>query len=123
MAVTLRPPLPSPPPPGGREQENPSLLPRPHALPPVLATSVLPPVLATTSALVLALLALLVPLALADEAVRVVTWNLQTLGTSGTAPYQAVAVGLGRIDAAGVAIKGERQRCKGPTRVPNAAPG
>ena len=32
------------------------------------------------------LLALLAPLALADEAIRVVTWNLETVGTPGTAP-------------------------------------
>ncbi len=72
MAVTRRPPLPSPPPPGGREQEHQSRLPRPHVLPPVLATtsalllallapiSALLPVL-TTSVLLLALLALLAP--------------------------------------------------------------
>ncbi len=42
------------------------------------------------------LLALLAPLALADEAVRVVTWNLETVGTPGSAPYQAVAAVLGR---------------------------
>ena len=62
-------------------------MPRPYDLPPVLATSDLLPVLATTSDLlpVLAttsalLLALLASLALADEAVRVVTWNLETVG-------------------------------------------
>ena len=54
----------------------------------------LPPAIATTSALLLALLA---PLALADEAIRVVTWNLETVGTPGSAPYQAVAAVLGRI--------------------------
>ena len=43
------------------------------------------------------LLALLAPLALADEAVRVVTWNLETVGTPSSAPYQAVAAVLGRI--------------------------
>ena len=46
--------------------------PRPHALPSVLITSAL-------------LLALLAPLALADEALRVVTWNLETVGTPGNA--------------------------------------
>ena len=70
MAVT-RPPIPSPPPPGGREQEHQSRLPRPHVLPPVLTTSalllaLLAPISAllpvlTTSALLLALLALLAP--------------------------------------------------------------
>jgi hypothetical protein len=35
---------------------------------------------------------------------RVVTWNLETVGTSGSAPYQAVAAVLGRIDADVVAI-------------------
>ena len=68
-------------------------MPRPHTLPPVLAT---------TSVLLLALLA---PLALADEAIRVVTWNLETVGTPGSAPYQAVAAVLGRIDADVVAIQ------------------
>ena len=47
--------------------------PRPHALPSVLTTSAL-------------LLALLAPPALADEALRVVTWNLETVGTPGSAP-------------------------------------
>ncbi len=49
-------------------------MPRPHALPPAIAA---------TSALLLALLA---PLALADQALRVVTWNLETVGTPGSAP-------------------------------------
>ena len=47
--------------------------PHSHTLPPILTTSAL-------------LLALLAPLALADEAIRVVTWNLETVGTPGTAP-------------------------------------
>ena len=64
----------------------------------------------------------LAPLALADEALRVVTWNLETVGTPGSAPYQAVAAVLGRSDAAGVAIKGERQGGNWPTRASNAAP-
>ena len=45
------------------------------------------------------------PLALADQALRVVTWNLETVGTPGSAPYQAVAAVLGRIDADVVAIQ------------------
>ncbi|MGB4334600.1 MAG: hypothetical protein WBJ41_07125 [Chromatiaceae bacterium] len=36
-------------------------------------------------------MALLAPLALADQALRVVTWNLETVGTPGSVPYQAVA--------------------------------
>ena len=32
----------------------------------------------------------------ADEALRVVIWNLETVGTPGSAPYQAVATVLGR---------------------------
>ena len=57
-------------------------MPRPHPLPRAIAA---------TSALLLALLA---PLAPADQALRVVTWNVETVGTPGTAPYQAVAAGL-----------------------------
>ncbi|MBP8283539.1 MAG: hypothetical protein KAX46_06440 [Chromatiaceae bacterium] len=34
-----------------------------------------------------------------------VTWNLETVGTPGSAPYQAVAAVLGRIDAEMVAIQ------------------
>lgn len=59
---------------------------------------------------------------MADQALRVVTWNLETVGKPGSAPQQAVAAVLGRSDAGWVAIKGERQRCNGPTRAPNAAP-
>ncbi len=45
----------------------------------------------------LALLLLLsAPLALADQALRVVTWNLETLGPPGSSQYQAVAAVLGR---------------------------
>ncbi len=39
------------------------------------------------------------------QALRVVTWNLETMGTPGSAPYQAVAAVLGRIDAEVVAIQ------------------
>ena len=39
------------------------------------------------------------------QALRVVTWNLETVGTPGSAPYQAVAAVLGRIDAEVVAIQ------------------
>ena len=60
-------------------------MPRPRPLTPVLTAS---------GALLLALLA---PLVLADQALRVVTWNLETVGTPGSAPYQAVAAVLGRI--------------------------
>ncbi|MCC7277748.1 MAG: hypothetical protein IT487_05470 [Chromatiaceae bacterium] len=42
-------------------------------------------------------MALLAPRALADQARRVVIWNLETVGTPGSAPYQAVAAVLGRI--------------------------
>jgi len=35
----------------------------------------------------------------------VITWNLETVGTPGSAPYQAVATVLGRIDAEVVAIQ------------------
>ncbi len=59
---------------------------------------------------------------MADEALRVVIWNLETVGTPGSVPYQAVAAVLGRSDAAGVAIKGERQGGNWPTRASNAAP-
>ncbi|MGB8144561.1 MAG: endonuclease/exonuclease/phosphatase family protein [Chromatiaceae bacterium] len=34
-----------------------------------------------------------------------ITWNLETVGTPGSAPYQAVAAVLGRIDAEVVAIQ------------------
>ena len=67
----------------------------------------MPPVLTASDALLLAPLA---PLVLADQALRVVTWNLETVGTPGSAPYQAVAAVLGRIEADVVAIKSERQR-------------
>jgi hypothetical protein len=41
-------------------------------------------------------MALLAPLVLADQALRVVTWNLETLGPPGSSQYQAVAAVLGR---------------------------
>ena len=49
--------------------------------------------------------ALTAPLALADQALRVVTWNLETLGPPGSSPYQAVAAVLGRLDAEIVALQ------------------
>lgn len=49
-------------------------------------------------------LALVNQLALADKSVRVVTWNVQTVGDPGTPEFNATAAVLGRIDADVVAI-------------------
>ncbi|MBK8639310.1 MAG: endonuclease/exonuclease/phosphatase family protein [Chromatiaceae bacterium] len=49
--------------------------------------------------------ALTAPFALADQALRVVTWNLETLGPPGSSHYQAVAAVLGRLDAEVVALQ------------------
>jgi hypothetical protein len=57
------------------------------------------------AARLLLLLALIAPLALADQALRVVTWKLETLGPPGSSPYQAVAAVLGRLDAEVVSIQ------------------
>ncbi len=67
-------------------------MPRPHALLPVLTTSAL-------------LLALLAPLALADEAIRVVTWNVESIGAQGSAEYNAALDVLKRIGADVVAVQ------------------
>ncbi len=45
------------------------------------------------------------PLALADQELRVMTWNMQTVDAPGSASYQAAAAVLGRIDAEVVAIQ------------------
>jgi len=68
-------------------------MPRPHALLPVLTT---------TSAL---LQVLVVPLVLADQALRVVTWNVETIGVMGSAEYNAALDVLKRIGADVVALQ------------------
>jgi hypothetical protein len=68
-------------------------MPRPHPLPPVLTTS---------GALLLALLA---PLALADQALRVVTWNVESIGAQGSPEYNAALDVLKRIGADVVAVQ------------------
>lgn len=60
------------------------------------------PVLTASSALLLALLA---PLVLADQALRVVTWNVETIGVRGSAEYNAALDVLKRIGADVVAVQ------------------
>ena len=50
-------------------------------------------------------MALLAPLALADQALRVVTWNVESIGAQGSAEYNAALDVLKRIGADVVAVQ------------------